>query len=95
MLQFVLPFLIALLISIFLTPIVRVFAIRFRWVVQPNRERWHKRDTPVLGGAAIFLSFVISYAIFAQAHDWTFWAFVKSAKNRSGIFTLMRHSAEY
>lgn len=84
MLQFAIPFLAAFLISIFATPIVRIFATKFGWVARPNGERWHKKNTPLLGGIAILLSFILSYAIFAQ-HNWTFWAFAVCATAAFGV----------
>jgi len=75
MINLSLPFLIAFLASLLLTPMVRIFATKFGWVAQPNAGRWHKKNTPVLGGIAIFLSFLIPYSIFARL-DWTFLAFV-------------------
>jgi len=84
MLQLILPFITALLISALLTPAVCILASKFKWVVQPSAERWHKRNTPTLGGIAIFLSFVIPYAIFV-GHGWTFWAFVICALGAFGL----------
>jgi len=72
--EYLLPFLSALLISILSTPVVRKLAMRNGWVARPSGERWHKKNTPLLGGIAILLGFIVPYAFFSE-HSWTFWAF--------------------
>jgi UDP-GlcNAc:undecaprenyl-phosphate GlcNAc-1-phosphate transferase len=42
-----------------LTPLVRAFARRYGFVAVPKTDRWHKKPTAMLGGVAIWLSFVI------------------------------------
>ena len=49
-----------MLLGLLLTPVVRAFAHRVGAVVQPRRDRWHRRPTALLGGVAIYLSFLIS-----------------------------------
>ena len=61
-----LAFLSALILSLVLTPIVRKLAIRFAWVAEPNQLRWHKNTTALLGGAAIYLTFLISTLLFVK-----------------------------
>lgn len=46
------------------TFIVRELARRFRIVARPKADRWHKRPTALLGGAAIFASFLLCNALF-------------------------------
>lgn len=60
-------FLIAFLLSVFLTLLVRKTALKLNVVDHPDAQRkLHKKPTPLLGGAAIFLSFwaVIIYLLF-------------------------------
>lgn len=47
-----------LLLGLLLTPLVRKLAQRTGFVVQPRRDRWHQRPTALLGGLAIYGSFV-------------------------------------
>ena len=53
---------IALVACLVLVPVVRRFCLRHGYVAQPRDDRWHRKPTPVLGGLAIFLAFVISVA---------------------------------
>lgn len=46
-------------LSALLTPLVRLVALRSGAVVQPRGDRWHRKPTPVLGGAAIFATYMI------------------------------------
>jgi UDP-GlcNAc:undecaprenyl-phosphate GlcNAc-1-phosphate transferase len=46
-------------VSSVLTLIVRKFAIRFGQVAKPRTDRWHKKPTAMLGGIAIYLTFLI------------------------------------
>ncbi|MEO7674170.1 MAG: glycosyl transferase [Pyrinomonadaceae bacterium] len=50
--------------SVLLTLFVRGFARKFDFVAKPKSDRWHKRPTAMLGGAAIFLTTLIMYAAF-------------------------------
>ncbi len=43
---------------------VREFARRFGFVAKPKSDRWHKRPTAMLGGAAIFLTTLVVYGVF-------------------------------
>ncbi|WP_319409900.1 glycosyl transferase [uncultured Desulfosarcina sp.] len=45
----------AFLISLTMTPVVRLIAIRNGWVARPREDRWHKKTTALMGGIAIFL----------------------------------------
>ena len=48
----------AFLLSVALTPIVAAAARRMGAVAKPQSDRWHKRPTAMLGGAAIFAAAV-------------------------------------
>ena len=61
------PFLvtgISFVLGMALTLAVRAFAARFGFVAKPKSDRWHKRPTAMLGGAAIFITTVVMYALF-------------------------------
>jgi UDP-GlcNAc:undecaprenyl-phosphate GlcNAc-1-phosphate transferase len=56
-----------------LTPVVRVLARRYGMVATPKTDRWHKKPTAMLGGAAIWFSVVVSYLVFIRlpTQGWT------------------------
>jgi UDP-GlcNAc:undecaprenyl-phosphate GlcNAc-1-phosphate transferase len=61
------PFLLAtgsFIVSVFLTFAVRGFARKQNFVAAPKSDRWHKKPTAMLGGAAIFLTTVLMYLLF-------------------------------
>jgi UDP-GlcNAc:undecaprenyl-phosphate/decaprenyl-phosphate GlcNAc-1-phosphate transferase len=49
----------AFLISLAMTPMVRLVAIKKGWVARPREDRWHKKTTALFGGIAIFIGLVI------------------------------------
>ena len=55
----------SLLLGLLFTPLVRALAQRWGYVVQPREDRWYQRPTALLGGVAIYLSFLISCLIIA------------------------------
>ncbi|MEW6672977.1 MAG: glycosyl transferase [Thermodesulfobacteriota bacterium] len=42
-----------------LTPLVRALSIRKGWMAHPQKERWHKKPTALLGGIAIFTGIIV------------------------------------
>jgi UDP-GlcNAc:undecaprenyl-phosphate GlcNAc-1-phosphate transferase len=50
---------ISFLLSILLVPLAARLAAKWRCVAVPNKERWHTRPTPTLGGMAFFPAFLI------------------------------------
>jgi UDP-GlcNAc:undecaprenyl-phosphate/decaprenyl-phosphate GlcNAc-1-phosphate transferase len=57
----VIPFLGAFLLCLGLTPLIRSFALRTGRVAAPKDTRWHKKETALLGGAAIFASMMTAW----------------------------------
>jgi UDP-GlcNAc:undecaprenyl-phosphate GlcNAc-1-phosphate transferase len=53
-------------LAVLLTFTVRAFAYRFGFVAKPKSDRWHRRPTAMLGGAAIFFTTWIGYLLFDQ-----------------------------
>lgn len=47
---------VSLIFSITLVPAMRALGLRLGRVAQPRDDRWHRKPTPVLGGAAIFIA---------------------------------------
>jgi UDP-GlcNAc:undecaprenyl-phosphate GlcNAc-1-phosphate transferase len=62
---------VALATTLIATPIVRKFAIRFGAVVEPSDDprRVHTKPTPTLGGAAMFVGFLIAMAVASLLPD--------------------------
>ncbi|MBI3599037.1 MAG: undecaprenyl/decaprenyl-phosphate alpha-N-acetylglucosaminyl 1-phosphate transferase, partial [Nitrospinae bacterium] len=51
-------------VSLILTPFVKVLATRFGKVAEVRGDRWHKKPTPLLGGIAIWASWLIIAILF-------------------------------
>jgi UDP-GlcNAc:undecaprenyl-phosphate GlcNAc-1-phosphate transferase len=51
-------------LSALLTFCVRALARRYGFVAKPKSDRWHKRPTAMLGGAALFSTTLLMYAAF-------------------------------
>lgn len=64
--NYLISFLLAFLFSLILTPFVRRIAIAKRCVAKPREDRWHKKETALFGGIAIFLSFLVPYLLFIE-----------------------------
>ncbi|HEY0174063.1 MAG TPA: hypothetical protein VGB98_23805 [Pyrinomonadaceae bacterium] len=58
------PALVALALSLALTPLVRAFARRFDVIARPRSDRFSKRPTAMMGGVAIYLSVLATYLLF-------------------------------
>lgn len=50
---------ISFLLSLILTPLVRKLAILTGQIAIPKDNRWHKKETALMGGFAIFLSYIL------------------------------------
>ncbi len=61
--KYTLLFVISLLLSAVLTPAVILIARRFGLMAMPRKDRWHSSPTALYGGIAIFLSFVVPFAL--------------------------------
>lgn len=59
--------LLAFMMSLALTPIIRLLARRWGFVAHPRVDRWHHTPTALFGGVGIFLAFVIPFAVL---HDY-------------------------
>ena len=59
----ILLFLLAFILSSLFTPLVRKLAVRYNFVAVPREDRWHKQPTALLGGVAIYLSFIIPFLL--------------------------------
>ncbi len=61
--QFV-PALVALALSLALTPLVRAFARRYGVIARPRSDRFSSRPTAMMGGVAIYLSVLVAFLLF-------------------------------
>ena len=57
-------FIISFSSALLLTPLVKIFAVRWGFVALPSQTRWHQDVTPLLGGTAIFLGAVFALVFF-------------------------------
>src|SRR4030067_3380181 len=63
MVIYILPFVLSLILALYLTPIMRKAALQFGIVDIPDgRLKKHPRPMPYLGGIAIYLSFLLALA---------------------------------
>ena len=60
---YLLAFLLPLLLSLALTPLLRALALRLGQLDKPSDIKTHKIPTPLFGGAAIFASFTITLLV--------------------------------
>ena len=65
-------------LALILTPVVRAFARRLGFIAVPKTDRWHKKPTAMLGGAAIWLSVVITYIAFSLHSTYGKWILLAS-----------------
>jgi UDP-GlcNAc:undecaprenyl-phosphate GlcNAc-1-phosphate transferase len=78
------------LLALILTPLVRKLAIRAGQVAVPKDTRWHKKETALMGGAAIFFSTMGGWFPAAHLLGWEVFGypFLPIVICASGIFAL-------
>lgn len=59
----ILTLVICFLLALFVTPLVKIFAIKIGAVDKPNARKVHQKLMPRLGGLAIYISFLVGYLI--------------------------------
>jgi UDP-GlcNAc:undecaprenyl-phosphate GlcNAc-1-phosphate transferase len=69
--KLLLPFIIAFSASLLLTYLVRIVAIKRKWIYIPRKDRWNTRVVALMGGIAIFLAFVLTFLLF-HSHEYLF-----------------------
>lgn len=67
--QFLLIFIVALVFSVVGTPLARRWALANGVVDSPNARKVHKEPVPLLGGAAIYLAFVVALLLFGARQE--------------------------
>jgi len=68
MTAYMLIFASALLFALGATPLARRFATRLGVMAQPSTRKIHTRPIPLLGGAAIYLAFVVAVLLFGDRY---------------------------
>ena len=58
-------------ISLLLTPLTRRLAIRWGQVAVPKDNRWHRKETALLGGVSIFTAMITVWVLAAGLTDWS------------------------
>ncbi len=61
---------ISFLLCLVLTPLVRKLALKSGQVAVPKSDRWHRKETALLGGIGIFCSVAAGWIIFSWALGW-------------------------
>lgn len=69
---FLVCFAISFLLSYSMVPLIRRIALRTGFVDKPNHRKIHKAPIPLLGGLAIYVSFVLTGGVLGHAGP-TFW----------------------
>ncbi|MFH1083793.1 MAG: glycosyl transferase [Pseudomonadota bacterium] len=57
-------------LSLILTPLARKFAIKSGQVAVPKDNRWHRKETALLGGVSIFSAMIAVWFLAASLTDW-------------------------
>jgi len=63
------PFVTSFFLSLLLTYLVRYASIKLKWISVPREDRWNTRIVALMGGIAVFLSFIIT-GLFFQLFDY-------------------------
>jgi UDP-GlcNAc:undecaprenyl-phosphate GlcNAc-1-phosphate transferase len=58
--SYILTFAISLILSLVLTPVVRKVMLKVGILDQPSEHRWHRQPVALMGGIAIFVSFMVA-----------------------------------
>lgn len=68
--EYFLSFGMAFGLAVFLTPLVRWFAVNRGYVAVPRENRWHRRKTALLGGVSIFMAVNGAWSAMAFQLGW-------------------------
>ena len=87
---FVMPFFGSFLLCLAVTPVVRSIARSTGRVAVPKDSRWHKKETALLGGAAIFAAMVAAWIAGAFFLGWDYFGrpYIPVILCASGVFFL-------
>jgi UDP-GlcNAc:undecaprenyl-phosphate GlcNAc-1-phosphate transferase len=78
------------LLSLILTPLARKMAVATGRVAVPKDTRWHKKDTALMGGVSIFVSYMIVWVTAVGLTEWKTFGmpFLPMVLCAAGIFSL-------
>lgn len=62
--RLLLPLAVSFGIALLSTYAVRILAIKMRWIAFPRKDRWNTRTVALMGGIAVFASYIITLALF-------------------------------
>ncbi len=81
------PFLVSLTLSLILTPLSILLAKRFGFIAYPAPRGWHQKPTPLLGGAALWGSFLAGWLL--TSHELFPWRFLLAGATLSFLLGLI------
>lgn len=61
----------AFVVSFLILPVLIKYSLKKNLVVVPGRRKLHKKETPSLGGIAIFLGFILAAIMWVDLKEWT------------------------
>lgn len=61
----------SLILVLIFTPIVKIISYKFGFISAPRADRWKQTTTALLGGIAIYCSFIIVYLVFIPLNHFT------------------------
>ncbi len=78
------------LLSLILTPLIRKLALATGQVAVPRDSRWHKKETALMGGVSIFVSYMIVWVLAVSLMGWQSFGipFLPIAVCATGVFLL-------
>jgi UDP-GlcNAc:undecaprenyl-phosphate GlcNAc-1-phosphate transferase len=65
--ELLLPLVTSFFIALLATYIVRIVAIKLKWISIPREERWNTRYVALMGGIGVFVSFVSTFLLFQSS----------------------------
>lgn len=66
MIPYIVPFGFAFLLVLILVPLLRKIAFHYQFVDLPNHRKIHQEPIPLLGGIALFISYIVSIWIWVE-----------------------------
>jgi UDP-GlcNAc:undecaprenyl-phosphate/decaprenyl-phosphate GlcNAc-1-phosphate transferase len=61
----------AFVVSFLILPVLIKYSLKKNLVVVPGRRKVHKKETPSLGGVAIFLGFILAAVMWVDLKEWS------------------------
>ena len=88
--RYITVFCAALALSLILTPLIRRVAVKCGQVSRPKDDRWHQKETALMGGVGIFMSAMPLWLIAAYVLDWPVYGhpYLPIAVCAAGVFVL-------